>query len=110
MTRIDKHPVLGASTSATIDIIVDGREVSARETDTIAVALWADGQRALRRSSTGQLRGMYCGIGHCFECRLLVTDDDGSEVSVRSCLTPVREGMEVRTLGSPGVDETDLQP
>jgi sarcosine oxidase subunit alpha len=34
---------------------------------------------------------MYCGIGHCYECRVTV---DGVE-DVRSCLIRVRDGMQV---------------
>lgn len=97
MRRIENHPVLGPGSSEEVGITVDGREVTAREGDTVAVALWADGQKVLRRSKTGQSRGMFCGIGHCFECRLLVTGDDGLNVSVRSCLTPVHQDMHITT-------------
>lgn len=107
MSRIDNHPALGETTEESVEIIVDGRPVSAQATDSVAVALWADGQKVLRRSTTGLPRGMYCGIGHCFECRLLVIAEDGTEASARSCLTPVHDGMRVRTLGTPSVDNKE---
>lgn len=107
MTRIDNHPVLGPSTAETVEIIVDGQQVRARETDSVAVALWAVGQKVIRRSKTGLARGMYCGIGHCFECRLFVAANDGAETSVRSCLTPVHEGMVIRTLGKSNVNDAE---
>lgn len=98
--RIENHPVFGPDGAESVDIIVDGSPVSARDGDTVAVALWADDMKALRTSRTGQPRGMYCGIGHCFECRLTVETDGGVHADVRSCLTPVRPGMRVTTTGA----------
>lgn len=100
MTRIENHPVLGLDCAEAVDIVVDGRTVPARAGDTVAVALWANGQKALRRSKTGQPRGMYCGIGHCFECRLDIENTDGERSNVRSCLTPVTSGLRVLTISS----------
>lgn len=100
MTRIENHPVFGPNIAEAVDIVVDGRTVSARDGDTVAVALWANGQKAIRRSKTGQPRGMYCGIGHCFECRLDIETPDGERSNVRSCLTPVTSGLRVRTEGN----------
>ena len=51
------------------------------------------GRIALRDSPGGAPRGLYCGIGVCQECRVLV---DG--VAVRSCVTPVAAGMRVTTV------------
>lgn len=93
MSRIENHPVLGSAPGVPVTIRVDEEEVDARSTDTVAAALWADGRRVLRRSRTGQPRGLYCGIGHCFECRVTVDGVSG----VRACLTPVAPGMQVRT-------------
>ena len=50
------------------------------------------GQLALRDSPGGAPRGLYCGIGVCQECRVVV---DG--VVVRACVTPVAAGMRVTT-------------
>lgn len=95
--RIENHPVFGPDDAEAVDIIVDGRTATARAEDTVAVALWVHGQKALRTSRTGQPRGMYCGIGHCFECRLTVETEPGAPTEVRSCLTLVRPGMHVIT-------------
>jgi sarcosine oxidase subunit alpha len=71
-------------------IMVDGRPLEALAGETLAAALWANGIITLgHNSDTGEPRGMYCGIGHCYECRVTV---DGVP-EVRSCLTPVRDGM-----------------
>jgi aerobic-type carbon monoxide dehydrogenase small subunit (CoxS/CutS family) len=50
------------------------------------------GQETLRTSPAGNPRGLYCGIGVCQECRVVV---DGTVV--RSCITPVTAGMRVTT-------------
>ncbi len=49
-------------------------------------------QRAVvRHTASGAPRGVFCGMGVCFDC--LVTVDGRSEV--RACVTPVRDGMRV---------------
>jgi len=52
------------------------------------------GVRVIRHSERGgQPRGVLCGIGHCFECRVKVN----GERNLRSCLTPLREEMVVES-------------
>jgi NADPH-dependent 2,4-dienoyl-CoA reductase/sulfur reductase-like enzyme len=74
---------------------VDGRPTDAEADSSLLAALWNDGVRVLRRSVAGEGRGPLCGMGTCFECRVTL---DGAP-HVRSCLTPLRAGMDVR-LGS----------
>lgn len=76
-----------------IAIRVDGRDVSVPAGVSLAAALLGAGVAAFRRSVDGEPRGPVCGMGTCFECRLSV---DGRP-HVRSCLEPVRPGMEVET-------------
>jgi hypothetical protein len=77
-----------------VQIVVDGAAVAAFEGESVAAALLAAGRRGLRVASRrGEPRGMYCGIGLCFEC--VMTVDEGRRV--RTCLTPVRDGMRVGT-------------
>lgn len=67
----------------------DGRPIDAPETSSIGAALWAAGIRQLRRSRVLQRpRGMYCGIGQCYDCLVHV---NGGPV-VRACITPVTDG------------------
>jgi sarcosine oxidase subunit alpha len=92
--RLVRHPVLDASFEdrPTVTITVDTKPLDVLEGESLAAALWAEGFISLGHNpSTGSNRGMYCGIGHCYECRVTV---DGVE-DVRSCLIPVREGMRV---------------
>ncbi len=75
-----------------VQIEVDGEPVQAFEGESIAAALLASGRRTLRQTPDGAPRGIYCGMGVCFEC---VVEVDG-DPSVRSCLTPVRAGMRIQ--------------
>jgi aerobic-type carbon monoxide dehydrogenase small subunit (CoxS/CutS family) len=75
-----------------IELIVDGAPLLAPAGQSLAAALLASGRGALRSSPSGAPRGLYCGIGVCQECRVLV---DGEVV--RSCVTPVAADMQVST-------------
>ncbi len=75
----------------------DGVACEGREGEPVGMALWAAGTRAVRHASTdGKPRGMLCAMGVCFECLVRI---DGE--TVRSCLTPLREDMDVRSGGRP---------
>ena len=75
-----------------IELTVDGEPLHAPAGQSVAAAILKHGRIALRNSPGGAPRGLYCGIGVCQECRVLV---DG--VAVRSCVTPVAAGMRVST-------------
>ncbi|WP_028957456.1 (2Fe-2S)-binding protein [Sulfitobacter sp. 20_GPM-1509m] len=78
----------------TITIIVDGAKVKAGFNDTVAVALLDAGISRFRISQeTSAPRGLYCGMGVCFDC-LVTIDGEGNQ---QACLTQVREGMVVTT-------------
>ncbi|MFY0544150.1 (2Fe-2S)-binding protein [Brevibacillus sp. H7] len=91
--RIWQHPVLGGlGERKSLLFSFNGKTYSALEGETIAAALLASGIRALRlHEETGTPRGIYCNIGHCYECRVTVN----GKPSVRACMTPVEEGMDV---------------
>ena len=92
--RLTLHPVLDVSLESQrkITITVDGKPLDVLEGETLAVALWVNGLIDLGYNpNTESNRGMYCGIGHCYECRVTV---DG-EQDIRSCLIYVRQGMQV---------------
>lgn len=78
----------------TIDL--DGKPVEAFAGETVAAVLLAMGSRSFRHTDRDHApRGLFCGMGVCFEC--LVTVD--GVPNVRACMTPVREGMAVDTVG-----------
>ena len=59
---------------------------------TLGAAILQSGERILRRTRSGDKpRGMFCGIGNCFDCLVII---DGMP-NQRACLTEVSEGLEV---------------
>lgn len=80
-----------------VALSIDGRPVLARPGESVAAALLAAGVTTFRRTAkTGAERGLYCGMGVCFEC--LVTID--GVANRQSCLIPVAPGMRVETGGA----------
>ena len=76
-----------------ITFYFDGRAVEALEGDTVASALYAAGRRVFGRSfKYHRPRGLYCMSGRCPNCLMTV---DGKP-NVRTCVTPVKEGMKVQ--------------
>ncbi len=93
--RIVKHPVLGnMQKGRKVSIRVDGAEVEAYEGEPIAAALVAAGIRVFRTTrKRNEPRRIFCAIGRCTDCAMTV---DGQS-NVRTCITPVRDGMEIMT-------------
>jgi predicted molibdopterin-dependent oxidoreductase YjgC len=80
----------------------DGAPMTAEPGQTVGAALLAAGVRSWRRTrSGGRPRGLFCGIGACFDCLVDVNGDR----AVRACLVQVRNGDVVRTSASVGVGE-----
>ncbi len=95
---LTEHPVLGSRTGKHVTFVFDGQTFEALEGETVAFALWGAGVRVLGYDERhGHARGLSCGIGHCYNCRVTV---DGV-LDVRSCITPVAEGMQVRSQKAP---------
>ena len=79
---------------ASISFRFDGRTMTAAPGQTIAAALLGAGELASRVSVRGDaLHGPYCLMGACFEC-LVEIEGMGK---CQSCMTLVRDGMDVRT-------------
>ena len=75
-------------------VTFDGREIEALPGQTVAAALWAAGitsWRSTRRE--GRPRGVFCGIGVCFDCLVTVNDRPNR----RACQVPARAGDVIRT-------------
>ena len=89
----------GITRGPEVEIMVDGHAVRAFEGESVAMALLAAGRRALRTTARrGELRGLYCGIGVCFECVMTVDGNPG----VRTCQTMVRAGMRIDSQAGTG--------
>lgn len=96
MRREGSGPVsLTTGESGAIVFYVNGAPVRARAGQSVAAALAAEDRIALRRTRGGALRGVFCGMGVCYDC--LVTVD--GRANERACLTTVREGMRVELPG-----------
>ena len=54
-----------------VEILVDGEPVRAFAGETVAAALLATGKKR-QRARLGQERGVYCGIGLCFDCVMTI--------------------------------------
>jgi predicted molibdopterin-dependent oxidoreductase YjgC len=74
-------------------VSVDGRQVSTLAGETVAAVLVAEGVRVFRHTAKwGEPRGIFCGMGICYECLVTV---DGVQ-NVRACVTIVRPGMAIQ--------------
>jgi D-hydroxyproline dehydrogenase subunit gamma len=75
-----------------VQILVDGASVAAREGDTVSAALFASGSDVRRATAvSGAPRSPYCMMGVCFDC-LVTIDGVGNR---QGCLVPVAEGMQI---------------
>ncbi len=93
--RIAVHPILGQDTRrATVRLVFDGQPLQALAGETVATLLQAHGIVVSRSMpDSGSPRGLFCGVGRCPDCMMTVDGD----LNVRTCITPVRDGMVVET-------------
>ncbi|WP_166352262.1 (2Fe-2S)-binding protein [Phytoactinopolyspora limicola] len=71
----------------------DGQAIPFRPGQSVGAALLAAGIRSWRTTRVGgRPRGMFCGIGVCFDCLVIV---DG-QPNQRACLVPARAETDVR--------------
>ena len=73
----------------------DGSPLSAPAGASVAAALLASGRTSWRTTRAGRPRGLFCGIGVCFDC---LVDIDG-QTGQRACMIPLAEGMDIRSAG-----------
>jgi len=96
---IQSHPILDFKRGNPINITFDGRGILAYDDMTIAVALHSAGVRVISKSHENQRpRGLYCAIGNCSSCMMIV---DGVP-NVRTCVILCRDGMIVETQNDRG--------
>lgn len=93
--RIVNHPILGKlEEKKQVTFTFNGKEYTGLENESLAAALLTNGIRTLRyHEESGSPRGIYCNIGHCYECRVSIDGKQGE----RACLTPLKEGMDVES-------------
>lgn len=93
--RVENHVILDVENKRkVVEIIVDGKTISAYEGEPILSALLDAGIKINRYTvKRHEPRGLFCGIGQCTDCAMVV---DG-QANVRTCITPVRAGMVIQT-------------
>ncbi|MBQ6394992.1 MAG: (2Fe-2S)-binding protein [Atopobiaceae bacterium] len=73
---------------------LDGKPMEGFAGEPIAAALESEGIRFHRfTTKREEPRGIFCAIGRCTDCVMVV---DGVP-NVRTCITPLREGMVIQT-------------
>ncbi len=81
-----------------LTVLVNGKPVTAYEGETVAAVLLVEGFRAFRHMpASAEPRGLYCGMGICYECLVTV---DGMP-NVRACVTSLRDGMTIEAGAQP---------
>ncbi len=93
--RIAEHPILGVPKKGKlVSFNYDGKTLQGYEGEPVAMALKAAGVMVHRYTAKKhQPRGIFCAIGRCTDCVMVV---DGVP-NVRTCMTPLVEGMKVET-------------
>jgi hypothetical protein len=82
------------SVGATWFVDFDGRPVPTTAGESVGAALTNAGIRSWRSTrKAGRPRGLFCGIGICYDCLLTI---DG-QPNQRACLTPVSPGMRLES-------------
>jgi len=77
-----------------VSFLFDGKEITADTGQSIGAALIAAGYRSWRTTRHGGApRGIFCGIGICFDCLVVVN----GRPNQRACLTEACDGDEVST-------------
>ncbi len=81
----------------------NGVRVEALPGQSIGAALVAAGHRSWRTTRfAGRPRGLFCGIGVCFDCLITVN----GRPNERACVAPAGEGDAVTTQDGPGRYDT----
>ena len=94
--RIRQHPIRGVQNEGkkVVTFTYDGKPVQGYEGEPVAAALKANGVQIHRYTAKQHKpRGIFCAIGRCTDCVMVV---DGKP-NIRTCMTPLKEGMDVRT-------------
>ena len=93
--RIQEHPILSEYDKCReVHFTLDGEDMSGYEGESIAAALHANGVMIHRYTQKKHKpRGIFCAIGRCTDCVMIVN----GEPNVRTCITPLEEGMTVET-------------
>jgi len=105
MPRIKAHPVLADKQAKEVGFMFNGESVRGLEGEALSSALVALGvtQFSFHRKDFAP-QGLFCANGQCSQCTVLV-----GGIPRKACVTPLAEGMDVRTLvGLPRLPADDM--
>ena len=95
MKRIVRHPVLSVDPKRKeVGFVFDGQPMRGFANEMVSSALLANGVKkfSIHREQDAP-QGIFCANGQCSQCTVVVNG-----FPLKSCVTPLREGMEIRTL------------
>jgi D-hydroxyproline dehydrogenase subunit alpha len=99
-----KHPSI-RPVGRPISFQFNDHPIQALQGETIAAALSAAGITTFRQTPSGAPRGLFCGMGACFDCVVTVN----GRIGQRACLTRATDGMEILS-GFPAELTSDPTP
>ena len=107
MRRLTDHPVLSAADPTEVEFSFDGEPMRGNEGEVVSSALFANGVQVFSVHPVGDApRGIFCANGQCAQCTVVI---DG--YPVKSCVEPLRAGMDIRTLRElPELPRDDTPP
>jgi hypothetical protein len=90
--RLTSHPILDFKREEAFDFTFEGTVLVGYPGETIAAALHANDIMILSHSARAhEPRGLYCAIGNCSSCLMVVNDIP----NVRVCVEPLMPGDRV---------------
>ncbi|MHA1853810.1 MAG: FAD-dependent oxidoreductase [Candidatus Heimdallarchaeaceae archaeon] len=102
--RIASHPILEVPEVEYVTFTFNGKKLQGKKGEMIASALIANGINVFgHHMKDGSPQGIFCANGQCAQCTLIVNG-----VAVKSCMTPLEEGMVINSLEDyPDLPEDD---
>lgn len=89
--RIRQHPILPIPDQKPVEFYWQGKKLGALEGETIASALFANGERIFgHHHKDGSPLGIFCANGQCSQCMVLA---DG--VPVKACMELINNGQKI---------------
>jgi sarcosine oxidase, subunit alpha len=105
--RISHHPILAVPAQPEVRFTWNDAPLSGLDGEMISSALIANGIHIFgHHPKDGSSQGIFCANGQCSQCLVMA---DGRPV--KACMTPLRAGMEVRSVeGLPPLPAEDADP
>ncbi len=95
MERVTKHPILKTDHNRkSAEFFFNGEKLTGYENEPVSSALIANNIKEFSIHQVGNApQGIFCANGQCSHCTLVINGKP-----LKSCITPLRSGMDLRTL------------